>query len=220
MTDPVYFRPMTPTRRCRLRASCAALLLTLAAGLSSPPQALAQAAPPPTVYTIEVIVFRNLSGAGGAEDWGAKSTARAPDAPEAPVAGRFVQAIPPAQYQLNDIAAKLQNTSNYQPIAHFAWQQTASSWGSRAGFTVAKLGGNVPGLSGIIYLERGTYLHLGMALNYQTSNPPPGLAAAPGTMFNLNESRRIKFFERNYYDHPAFGVIALVTPAKASTGGR
>ena len=59
-----------------------------------------------------------------------------------------------------------------------------------------------------------------MALNYQTSNPPPGLSAAPGTVFNLNESRRIKFFERNYYDHPAFGVIALVTPAKASTGGR
>jgi len=118
------------------------------------------------------------------------------------------------------MALKLQNTTNYQPIAHFAWQQTASSWGSRAGFTVAKLAGNVPGLSGIFYLERGTYLHLGMALNYQSSNPPATLSAPPGTVFNLSESRRIKFFERNYYDHPAFGVIALVTPAKASTGGR
>jgi hypothetical protein len=146
--------------------------------------------------------------------------ARGPDTPDTPVTGRFVQTIPAAQFQLNDIAAKLQNTTNYQPVAHFAWQQTASSWGSRAGFTVAKLAGNVPGLSGIFYLERGTYLHLGMSLNYQPSNPPDALAATPGTVFNLSESRRVKPFERNYYDHPAFGVIALVTRANQSTGGR
>jgi hypothetical protein len=176
--------------------------------------------PSPTVYTVEVIVFRNLSGAGGPEDWNAKPVARGPDTPETPVTGRFVQAIPPSQFQLNDIAARLRNTTNYPPIAHFAWQQTASSWGSRAGFTIAKLAGNAPGLSGVIFLERGTYLHLGVSLSYQTQTPPAGLAAEPGMVFNLSESRRVKFFERNYYDHPAFGVIALVTPANRSTGGR
>lgn len=176
--------------------------------------------PSPTVYTVEVIVFRNLSGAGGPEDWGAKAVARGPDTPEAPVTGRFVQTMNSSQFQLNDIAARLRNTTNYPPIAHFAWQQTASSWGSRAGFTVAKLAGNVPGLSGVIFLERGTYLHLGMSLTYQPQTAPEGLAAAAGTAFNMSESRRVKFFERNYYDHPAFGVIALVTPANRSTGGR
>jgi hypothetical protein len=85
---------------------------------------------------------------------------------------------------------------------------------------VARLAGNVPGLSGIIYLEAGDYLHLGMTLNYQPGNPPPGLAAQPGTVFTLSESRRVKRYERNYYDHPAFGVIALVTPANKATGGR
>jgi hypothetical protein len=39
------------------------------------------------------------------------------------------------------------------------------------------------------------------------------LGAASGTTFTINQSRRIKFYERNYYDHPAFGVIALVSPA-------
>jgi hypothetical protein len=195
-------------------------VLAHVAGIATPGAAFAQAAQTPSVYTIEVIVFRNLSGMGGVEDWSAKSVARGPDTPEAPVTGRFVQSLPAAQFQLNDIAGKLQNTANYQPIAHFAWQQTASSWGSRAGFTIAKLAGQVPGLTGTIYLERGTYLHLGMALNYQTSNPPAGLSAPSGTVFNLNESRRVKFFERNYYDHPAFGVIALVTPANRASGGR
>jgi Peptidoglycan-binding protein, CsiV len=203
----------------RSRSLLAALAFALVCASASPPAAHAQTANP-RVYSVEVIVFRNGSGAGGAEDWNAKPVARGSDTPDAPVTGKFVQAIPAAQFQLNDVAKRLQGTANYQPIAHFAWQQTASSWGSRAGFTVAKLAGNVPGLSGIFYLESGTYLHLGMALNYQTSNPPESLAAAPGTVFMLNESRRIRFDKLSYYDHPAFGVIALVTPANRATGGR
>jgi hypothetical protein len=196
-----------------------ALLALLGLGASAPP-ALAQAAANPRVYNVEVIVFRNNSGSGGAEDWSVKPVARGPDTPDAPVTGKFVRAIPATEFQLNDVATRLRNSANYQPIAHFAWQQTASSWGSRAGFTVAKLAGSVPGLSGIFYLESGTYLHLGMSLNYQTSNPPESLAASPGTPFMLNESRRIRFDKLSYYDHPAFGVIALVTPANRATGGR
>jgi hypothetical protein len=207
------------THPLRLRTLSIALLVC-AAAVATPGAAWAQGAQTPSVYTIEVIVFRNVSAAGGVEDWSAKSVARGPDSPESSMTGRFVRSLPAAEYQLNDVAGKLQNSANYQPIAHFAWQQTASAWGTRAGFTIAKLAGNVPGLSGTIYLERGTYLHLGMALNYQTSNPPAGLAAPAGTVFNLNESRRVKFYERNYYDHPAFGVIALVTPANKTSGGR
>ena len=203
----------------RFRQFIAALTFALICVGASPRVAWAQTANP-KVYNVEVIVFRNSSGAGGAEDWNAKPVARGLDTPVAPVTGKFVQAIPPAQFQLNDVARKLQGTANYQPIAHFAWQQTASSWGSRAGFTVAKLAGNVPGLSGIIYLESGTYLHLGVALNYQPSNPPESLAAAPGTVFMLNESQRVRRDKLSYYDHPAFGVIALVTPANRATGGR
>jgi len=194
--------------------------MALIAAVAPLPAAPAQGTASPTVYTVEIVVFRNMSGTGGQEDWSAKAVARGPDTPDAPVTGQFVASLPASQFQLNDVAARLQNTTNYQPIAHFAWQQTASSWGSRAGFTIAKLAGNVPGLSGIIYLERGTYLHLGMALNYQSQNPPTALGADPAIVFNLAESRRVKFFERNYFDHPAFGVIALVTPAKSSSGGR
>jgi hypothetical protein len=197
-----------------------AFVASFALSVANAPAQQAAPAANANVYNIEVIVFRNNSGAGGPEDWSARPVARGPDTPDAPVTGRFVQALGAPQFQLNDVAGKLQNSANYQPIAHFAWQQTASSWGSRAGFTVQKLAGAIPGLSGTIYLERGAYLHLGMALNYSTSNPPPGLAAAPGTVFTMNESRRVRFFERNYYDHPAFGVIALVTPANRSTGGR
>jgi hypothetical protein len=193
--------------------------LAVVAGVWSPAPTWAQNAPNQNIYTIEVVVFRNTSGSGGPEDWSAKPVARGPDKPDSSFTGRFIQPVPASQFQLNDVAAKLQNSANYQPVAHFAWQQTASSWGSRAGFTIAKLAGNVPGLSGTIYLESGSYLHLGLALNYQTSNPPAGLGADPGTVFTLAESRRVIPFKPTYFDHPAFGVIALVTRDKTG-GGR
>jgi hypothetical protein len=67
-----------------------------------------------------------------------------------------------------------------------------------------------------VFLERGQWLHLGMALTYVMSSPPQGLGAAADTPFIINESRRVRFYERNYFDHPAFGVIALVSPAQGS----
>jgi hypothetical protein len=211
--NPLYFLPMKKAAFLRLP-----LLALLACAAVAP--SFAQTAASPRVYTVEIIVFRNNTGAGGPEDWSVKPIARRPDKPDALVAGRFVQAIAASQFQLKEVATRLQNSSSFQPIAQFAWQQTASSWGSGAGFTIAKLAGNVPGLTGIIYLEAKDYLHLGMTLNYTTSSPPAGLAAAPGTTFVLSESRRVKSFERNYFDHPAFGVIALVTPVNRATGGR
>ena len=191
----------------RLRPALLALSLTLTMALGlAPDTALPQAAPAATVYNVELIVFRATGGPSGSEDWsaGASRSARGPasDGTEkagAAQVGRIVSMLPAASYQLGAIKAKLASSGAWQPIAHVAWSQTASSWGSRAGFTLAKLGASAQGLSGLVYLERGTYLHLGMSLRYGG--------------YSLNESRRVKFYEKNYYDHPAFGVIALVTPA-------
>ncbi|HEU4623967.1 MAG TPA: CsiV family protein [Steroidobacteraceae bacterium] len=171
------------------------------------------------VYNIEIIVFRATQALGGAENWNIQTT-RTSDAGEtndtSRNVGRFVSALPPSRFQLNDIENKLRTSGLYVPIAHVAWSQTASDWGTRAGFTVQKLGINVEGLNGTVFLERGMYLHLGMALSYAPANPPAGMGAGPGTTFQMGESRRIRFYERNYYDHPAFGVIALVTPAQGA----
>jgi Peptidoglycan-binding protein, CsiV len=171
-------------------------------------------------YQIEIIVFRANSAQGGAENWssegGTNNTIGEETASASSQVGRFISALSPAQFQLNDLETRLRSSGAYAPVAHVAWSQTASAWGTRAGFPVQKLGVDVPGLTGSVYLERGQYLHLGMALTYALPSPPAGLNAGPGTAFALNENRRVKFYERNYYDHPAFGVIALVTPAQGA----
>jgi len=199
----------------RLHLLSAALLAICSAILP----ALAQDAANPT-YRIELIVFRAVSAQGGAEDWGTETAATniigEESASESSQVGHFVALLPADQYQLNDIESRLRSSGAYVPVAHFAWSQTASAWGTRAGFPLQKLGVDVQGLTGNVFLERGQYLHLGMALSYAIPAPPASLGAGPGTVFTLTESRRVRFYERNYYDHPAFGVIALVTPAQGA----
>jgi hypothetical protein len=171
-------------------------------------------------YQIEMIVFRATSAQGGGENWSSEGTANNTIGEESAngssQVGHFISVLASSQFQLNDLEAKLRSSGAYVPVAHVAWSQTASAWGTRAGFPLQKLGVDVPGLNGTVYLERGQYLHLGMALTYAIASPPAGLGAGPGTAFTLNENRRVKFYERNYYDHPAFGVIALVTPAQGA----
>jgi Peptidoglycan-binding protein, CsiV len=220
----------------RMDARIAPLRLTLglaaSALLASALPAAAQETPAPagagagagaggTVYNIEIIVFRAAGALGGAETWSAEAGARSIIAGDDSTSGsaqvgHFVALLPPSVWQLTELENRLRASGTYVPVAHAAWSQTASSWGTRAGFAVQRLGLNVQGLTGTVFLERGQFLHLGMSLTYAMPSPPPGLGAAPDTPFTLNESRRVRFYERSYFDHPAFGVIALVTPLQGA----
>jgi hypothetical protein len=184
---------------------------------------LAQETAPPASpgYQIEIIVFRANTTQGGPENWSTEGNDNNTVGEESATGsssqvGHFIGALAAGQFQLNDLESKLRSSGAYVPVAHVAWSQTASAWGTRAGFPLQKLGVDVPGLNGTVYLERGQYLHLGMALSYAPQAPPSGMGAGPGTTFTLNENRRVRFYERNYYDHPAFGVIALVTPVQGA----
>jgi hypothetical protein len=202
-------------RTTPLRTLALALATTLGAAL---PAASEESAGP--IYNVEIIVFRSTAPQGSAENWseeaGARSIAGDESASGSLQVGRFVAPLPAAAYQLNELESRLRASGAYLPVAHAAWSQTASAWGTRAGFALSRLGIDVPGLSGNVYLEHGQFLHLGLSLTWTMANPPDGLGAGPGTAFTLNEDRRVRFYERSYYDHPAFGVIALVTPAQGA----
>jgi hypothetical protein len=199
----------TPTR-----LSLVSLILGAALGALVPAAAEEN---PDTVYNIEIIVFRTTATEGVPENWsdeaGARSIAGDESASGSSQVGRFVALLPASAYQLGGLEDRLRASGGYVPVAHVAWSQTASAWGTRAGFPLSRLGVDVPGLTGNVFLERGQFLHLGLSLSWTMAAPPAGLGAGPGTTFTLNETRRVRFYERNYYDHPAFGVLALVSPA-------
>jgi hypothetical protein len=187
--------------------------------------ALAEEANPQTspAYNIELILFRNTGSLASPESWAAEASgtgegdvagAETPQGGGSRETARFLTALPASAYQLGEIESKLRSSGSFVPVAHAAWSQTASTWGTRGGFPVQRLGIEAAGLSGNVYLERGQFLHLGLALNYAIANPAPALQAAPGTVFTIHQSQRVKFYDRVLFDHPAFGVIALVSPAQ------
>jgi Peptidoglycan-binding protein, CsiV len=215
-------RALRRTSRVFPAALLAAAALLPAAAQENPAAAAAPAAiPAGPVYNVEIIVFRATAALGGAENWSAETGSSArniagDDAAAGSLVGHLVGELPASAWQLGDLENRLRASGGYVPLAHAAWSQTASSWGTRAGFTLQRLGLSVPGLSGTVFLERGQFLHLGVSLSYADPSPPAGLGAEAGTPFTINESRRVKFFERNYFDNPAFGVIALVTPVQGA----
>jgi len=184
--------------------------LLVAAALVGFAPAFAQQAPEPAAeapspggYTVEIIVFRGGSGGGG-EDLGVAGTASAEgdSAGDGARTSRVLQTLPAARFKLGPVATRINRTAGYRVVAHAAWVQTASAWGSRVGLPVEEVGLSAPGLSGVVHLERGQYLHLGVNLT---------LSGQGGT-WRMNELRRVRFNERQYFDHPAFGVIAVVSP--------
>ncbi len=139
-------------------------------------------------YAVEIIVFRN----GSALDAASESSTPGP-------AG--ITAQPTTTRRLQDSAARMRAAAGYRVIAHTAWTQSPAAWNSRRGVAVSQLGLPEGALSGTVILERGQFLHLGFDLRFNEG----------GRQIALKEVRRVKSGERQYFDHPNFGVIALVT---------
>jgi hypothetical protein len=143
----------------------------------------------PARYEVEVIVFRT----GGEMD------ARAPSVNEP---NASLQGTSTPVKRLTDAASRLRAAGGYRILAHSAWTQSPAAWNSGRGVSASQVGLDNAGLHGTVILERGQYLHLGFDLRYREGDREAV----------LDEVRRVKVNERNYFDNASIGVIALVTP--------
>ena len=197
------------------RTTIARTTIALAACLASAPAAAA--APSTGAYLVEVVIFRAVEPPTGealdvpaeGRGFGGPLDANAPPP-------SVLRTLDASQMQLGTLASRLRATGNYKVLAHAAWVQTATDWPKHGGLPLEQLGLSGPGLAGNVYLERGpAYLHLGFDLHLTVQpDAQPGTAAGSGPVWSLSELRKIKYNERNYFDHPGFGVIAIVSPAK------
>jgi hypothetical protein len=147
-------------------------------------------------------------------------TQSAPTQSSPPTPSDGVRLLPASEFQLDGVAARLRSSGRYLPIAHAAWWQSASPWGRPTEIPIESLGLAAQGLTGTLSLQRGQFLHLELSLDYAQNDPPAALGAGPGTVFSLHQTQRVLFYQRSYFDHPAFGVIALVTPAQTPRRAR
>jgi hypothetical protein len=207
----------TRGRRARAAAICATLAALLALTALATPAAAAPSAderPAPrtvaqqsgaTLYGVELIVFR-ASSVNAGEDWDAVPAGRGfgGTATRGGAAAQVLRVLAPSDYRLGTLEATLKTSGAWRPVAHAAWIQTAANWGTHVGIALSDVGINVPGLSGLVYLERAPiYLHLGFDVHLSA-----------GATYSIKEMRSVRYNDKQYFDHPAFGIIAVVTPVK------
>jgi len=179
---------------------------------------------PDSAFNVELVVFRYNGLVASPEIWDTgpaaaaapgTSTAGGAAAPVNPSA-ESVRPLSPGQFQLAGTENALRRNSSYELIAHFGFRVVPGDLDAGTPVNIEPLVDAATGLTGTVTLERGRYLHLALDLNYTTANPPAKLlapGAPPGPLtFHLHQDRRMKSFERDYFDHPAFGVVAIVTP--------
>lgn len=203
-----------------LFAAAIAASSTLEVALAADP------APAPTLYAVEIVVFRANAPLGVAEDWNVEAAVKNPapandgaetDTATPGAADRLsFQPLSSAAFKLAGTDAALRRSSGYEVLAHVAWTQPATAFGSNAGVSLANLGVGNQTLRGQVGLEAGRFLHLNVDLAWTPADPPASLLDASSgqgpVTFTLKQKRRVKTFEQHYFDHPAFGVIAIVTP--------
>jgi hypothetical protein len=186
----------------------AALPDAAAAAPAQAPVRLAAASADIPLYDVEMVIFRAVT-VGAAEDWSIVPPGRGfgAGANRGGPGPQVVRVLGAGDYRLTGVVSDLRVSGAWRAVAHAAWVQTAPPWGTHVGVPLSQIGVNVPGLSGTVYLERAPlYLHLGF-----------DVSLTGGATYTINEMRNVRQNEKQYFDHPAFGIIAVVTQVKQTS---
>lgn len=174
----------------------------------------------------------------GAPPW---SSAQ-PLAPASSPPGTSFAELTPVYFRLDAAWQRLQRTAGYAPLLHLGWVQPAverpvAQWvriGAPPASSVPAATSaaapaptqNAPPVYGVAKLATtGPYLHFDLDLVYcgppaahliapavpatAAGAPPPVPACQP---YRLAQGRKIDAGRLNYFDHPLFGALLLVTP--------
>lgn len=128
--------------------------------------------------------------------------------------------LTPDEMQLDDAYAKLGRLGAYQVLGHAGWVQEGLPQDQTVPIDMAALG--IANPSGTIQLYVSRFPHVIVNLTYRTppaataeqSTPDPsGLAMEPvSAQYVLRQQRRVKSGDIQYFDHPMFGLLLLITP--------
>lgn len=155
-------------------------------------------------YDVEVLVFEmQLPEYEGSELW-----TRAPRSPD-PTA-MVIEGTPPSAEFASAMAA-MQSDGRYRVLLHKRWSQTAEP---KSGQPPVLLSAD-SALSGTFRFYLSRFLHAELNLAYQPLTGAIGAGTSENEglpSFVINEQRRVKSNDMNYFDHPKFGVLVRVSP--------
>lgn len=166
----------------RMSQLCLCLLLGLHAATSAAKD-----------YRVEVIVFAQTAAHTAYE-----STHYQPVAEANSVASTW----PIEPEMLLDEASRIDNSTDYRLLAHYAWGQEALPSSEAAVFLLPPADFSQP-LSGWIKVYASHLLFANLDLDYGG--------------YRMSEKRRLKLNENHYFDHPRFGILLRVSRQQSTT---
>lgn len=165
-------------------------------------------------YDVEIIIFSHNNRTDHGEAWPFADEADGPTQNSYP--GSSFTKLSADSYRLKPVRYTLQRAGEYSVLYHRAWRQLAYSPSRAVSYPVQTTTDSGYRLEGALQLKRGRYLHLDVDLRLLGT-----VVQAPGQFlpsqelpraYRLTERRRLRGDKLHYFDHPRFGLLALVTP--------
>ena len=190
------------------------------------------AATTPANYTVELVVFRNLMpDLEGKEIW-------SPDRVNSMIPG-LDQAKNAADSNddttdIGKAVVALESNDKYQVLTHKRWVQTADARSSSPLMRITDPAGDLDGTV-VFYMSRFLHVDVDLLLKDESdqkvdmtagvanAKPVAGFAMSSSDatinnqqlVYRIDESRRIRSNQMNYFDHPKFGVLLIITPMES-----
>ena len=179
-------------------------------------------------YGVELIVFEDLRDQALRDEYWAIDPG-SPTADEAisltPPSDDLVRLLSEEQLKLNPEWAALQHSKSYKPLLHFGWWQP--DWPRSQARSIylqmdleqsrdpSTSAGSMPPIEGTIRVYQQHYLHVALDLIYRRQRKallPVDILQPDPKHYRLKTTRRIRFDELHYIDHPLFGVLLYIAP--------
>lgn len=116
--------------------------------------------------------------------------------------------LPPSA-DFSRIASALQGDAHYRILLEKHWKQVGDT---KSNVPPVRLVTTDNEINGTLQFYLSRFLHVELDLMYQPQSTDPGADVAPD--YVINEQRRVRGDELTYFDHPKFGVIVRVSPAR------
>ena len=139
---------------------------------------------------------------------------------EAPNPRRELQIIEDEeQWQLADVVERINDSRDFQLLIYQVWQQDGVLFDETEPFGLPTIDDNEGSLEGTATLSLRRFLHLLVEIDWLPREKDKGFPLYPGfagltakpVPYSIKESRLMQRGDIHYFDHPMFGVVALIT---------
>lgn len=184
--------------------------------------------PAQAAYVAELIIFEHTATSAWLEESWPMQPARLDSSEKditlSSVMGNGWQQLGEGQWQMRDVLRRLSAAGSYRPLVQAAWQLPTQGRDEANTLTLPE-GMSSSGLpvQARIKIYKQKFEHVELEVQVEKRLPPALREAfmkhnrlsadqlGDSWRFRLQESRKIKPGELQYFDHPLFGVILLIT---------